>query len=43
MITDIALHEWRRLRAGMMFWVLLAFGQLIIAWLAALPDAAPTR
>lgn len=34
MIKDIALHEWRRLRAGMMFWVLLAFGQLIIAWLA---------
>lgn len=34
MIIDIALHEWRRLRAGMMFWVLLAFGQLIIAWLA---------
>lgn len=33
MIRDIALHEWRRLRAGMMFWVLLAFGQLIIAWL----------
>jgi len=34
MIIDIALHEWRRLRAGMMFWVLLAFGQLTIAWLA---------
>lgn len=33
MIRDIALHEWRRLRAGMMFWVLLAFGQLIVAWL----------
>jgi len=33
LISDIALHEWRRLRAGMMFWVLLAFGQLIIAWL----------
>jgi len=33
MIGVIALHEWRRLRAGMMFWVLLAFGQLIIAWL----------
>lgn len=33
MIRDIALHEARRLRAGMMFWVLLAFGQLIIAWL----------
>ncbi len=34
MIAYIALHEWRRLRAGMMFWVLLAFAQLIIAWLA---------
>ena len=34
MIRAIALHEWRRLRAGMMFWVLLAFGQLTIAWLA---------
>jgi ABC-2 type transport system permease protein len=33
MIVHIALLEWRRLRAGMMFWVLLAFGQLIIAWL----------
>ena len=34
MIAAIALHEWRRLRAGMMFWLLLAFGQLIIAWLS---------
>lgn len=34
MIGAIALHEWRRLRAGMMFWLLLAFGQLIIAWLS---------
>lgn len=34
MIGAIALHEWRRLRAGMMFWLLLAFGQLVIAWLA---------
>lgn len=34
MIGAIALHEWRRIRAGMMFWVLLAFVQLIIAWLA---------
>jgi ABC-2 type transport system permease protein len=34
MIRAIAMHEWRRLRAGMMFWVLLAFGQLTIAWLA---------
>ena len=34
MIGAIALHEWRRLRAGMMFWLLLAFGQLIVAWLS---------
>jgi ABC-2 type transport system permease protein len=34
MIAAIALHEWRRLRAGMMFWLLLAFGQLTIAWLS---------
>lgn len=33
MIGSIALHEWRRLRVGLMFWLLLAFGQLIIAWL----------
>lgn len=33
MIRAIALIEWRRLSAGMMFWLLLAFGQLIIAWL----------
>lgn len=33
MIWRIALHEWRRLRSGMMFWLILAFGQLIIAWL----------
>jgi ABC-2 type transport system permease protein len=33
MIAHIALHEWRRLRAGMTFWLLLAFGQLIVAWL----------
>jgi len=32
-IGAIALHEWRRLRAGMMFWLLLAFGQLVVAWL----------
>ena len=25
MIGAIALHEWRRLRAGMMFWLLLAW------------------
>lgn len=34
MIWTIALHEWRRLRAGLMYWLLLAFGQLTIAWLA---------
>ncbi len=34
MIGAVALHEWRRLRAGLMFWLLLAFGQLIIAWLS---------
>jgi ABC-2 type transport system permease protein len=33
-IGAIALHEWRRLRAGLMFWLVLAFGQLVIAWLA---------
>jgi ABC-2 type transport system permease protein len=33
MIGDIALHEWRRQRVGMLFWLLLGFGQLIIAWL----------
>lgn len=34
MIAHIALHEWRRQRAGLAFWLLLAFTQLIIAWLA---------
>lgn len=34
MIGAVALHEWRRLRAGLTFWLLLAFGQLIIAWLS---------
>lgn len=34
MSWSIALHEWRRLRAGLMFWLLLAFGQLTIAWLS---------
>ncbi len=34
MIWRTAWHEWRRLTAGLMFWLLLAFGQLIIAWLA---------
>ena len=33
MIGAIALHEWRRLYAGLMFWLLLAFGQLVVAWL----------
>lgn len=34
MIRFIALHEFRRLRAGLMFWLLLGLGQLLIAWLA---------
>lgn len=34
MSWSIALHEWRRLRAGLMFWLLLGFAQLTIAWLA---------
>lgn len=34
MIAQIATHEWRRLRAGMTYWLLLAFSQLIVAWLA---------
>lgn len=29
----VALHEWRRLRAGLTFWLVLALVQLIIAWL----------
>jgi len=33
MIGAIALHEWRRLRSSLLFWLLLAFGQLIIGWL----------
>lgn len=33
MIGKIALHEWRRLRGGLMFWLLLSCGQLVIAWL----------
>jgi ABC-2 type transport system permease protein len=33
-IGAIALHEFRRLRSGLLFWLLLAFGQLLIAWLA---------
>lgn len=34
MIAQIALHEWRHQRAGLSFWLLLAFTQLIIAWLS---------
>lgn len=34
MIGAVAGHEWRVLRSGMTFWVLLAFVQLIVAWLA---------
>ncbi len=34
MIWRIASHDWRRLTAGLMFWLLLAFAQLIVAWLA---------
>lgn len=34
MIGWLALHEWRRLRAGLVFWLVLAFGQALIAWLA---------
>lgn len=34
MIWAIARHEWRRQRAGLSFWLLLAFGQMAIAWLA---------
>ena len=34
MIWRIAWHEWRRLRAGLSFWLLLAIGQTTIAWLA---------
>lgn len=33
-MLHIALHEWRRLRAGLTFWLLLALVQLIISWLA---------
>lgn len=33
MIWRIALHETRRLRAGLLFWLLLAITQLLIAWL----------
>ncbi len=33
MIWAIALHEWRRLRSSLLFWLLLAFAQLVIGWL----------
>ncbi|MCB1786054.1 MAG: ABC transporter permease subunit [Chromatiaceae bacterium] len=34
MIWTIARHEWRRLHSAITFWLLLAFAQLLIAWLA---------
>jgi ABC-2 type transport system permease protein len=34
LIGAIALHEFHRLRCGLLFWLLLAFSQLLIAWLA---------
>jgi ABC-2 type transport system permease protein len=34
MTWAIAAHEWRRLRSGLGFWILLALTQLAIAWLA---------
>jgi ABC-2 type transport system permease protein len=33
MIWRLALFEWQRTRAGLMYWLLLAIGQLMIAWL----------
>lgn len=33
MIWRLARHEWRRTRATLLFWLLLAAGQLVIAWL----------
>lgn len=33
MTWRLALHEWRRTRSGLLFWLLLAIGQLLIAWL----------
>jgi ABC-type transport system involved in multi-copper enzyme maturation permease subunit len=33
MTWRLALHEWRRARAGLMYWLLLAVGQLIVAGL----------
>jgi ABC-2 type transport system permease protein len=34
MIWHIARHEWTRLTAGMLFWLLLGATQLLVAWLA---------
>ena len=33
MIWQLAWHEWRRVRAGVLFWLILAITQLLIAWL----------
>ena len=33
MIWQLAWHEWRRVRAGILFWLILAITQLLIAWL----------
>ena len=33
MIWQLAWHEWRRIRAGILFWLILAITQLLIAWL----------
>ncbi|MCB1722568.1 MAG: ABC transporter permease subunit [Chromatiaceae bacterium] len=46
MIARIARHEWHRQRAGLTFWLLLAAGQMTVAWLAfaqleAFADIAP--
>jgi ABC-2 type transport system permease protein len=32
-IWQLARHEWRRARASLLFWLLLALGQLVVAWL----------
>ena len=34
MILIIARHQWLHLRAGLLWWLLLGLGQLLIAWLA---------
>lgn len=34
MIWAIARHEFRRLTSSLLFWLQLAFGQLVVAWLA---------